>query len=83
MSFEECKTIDLRGQICPSTLLVALREVNSAKGKMKEESFCLRFLSDNRSSVTHINDAVSSMGYRVEVGKTDDYYSIQISRQVR
>ena len=72
------KVIDLRGQICPSTLLIALREVNQSKSELKAGSLALVYLSDNRSSTTHITDAVGSMGYTVTVEKDQGYYRIRI-----
>lgn len=78
MSSTSCKQVDLRGQICPSTLLIALREVNSRKELLRTGEGCLVFLSDNRSSVTHISDAVISMGYRVEVNKEEGHYRVAI-----
>ena len=79
---QECanKEIDLRGQICPSTLLTALREVNLCKSELKAAVLRLVFLTDNRSSTTHIADAVGSMGYDVSVAKEQGYYRITISR---
>lgn len=73
-----CKQVDLRGQICPSTLLIALREVNSYKEQLRSGVGCLVFLSDNRSSVTHISDSVVNMGYRVEVNKEEGHYRVSI-----
>ncbi len=75
-----CKVIDLRGQICPSTLLTSLREVNNSKEELKSGSLKLVLLSDNRSSTTHISDAVTSMGYRVDVDKEREHYMISICR---
>lgn len=80
MSCVTCKTVDMRGQICPSTLLIALREVNVLKHELKESGSCLVFLSDNRNSVTHINDAISSMGYQVEVLKEEEHYRVMVRK---
>lgn len=82
MSMLPCKEVDLRGQICPSTLLIALREVNALKEQLKTGSQRLILLSDSRNSVSHISDAVTSMGYRVEVIKEEGHYRISICRQV-
>lgn len=71
---------DIRGQICPSALLMALREVNSRKAGLKDGVICLTILSDNRSSVTNISGAVGNMGYQVDVQKEQDYYRIVIGR---
>lgn len=74
------KEIDLRGQICPSTLLTALREVNSAKTELKAGTLSLLFLTDNRSSTTHISETVSNMGYQVSVDKVQGYYRVSVNR---
>lgn len=74
------KEIDLCGQICPSSLLIALREVNKAKDDLKSNKTLLAILTDNRSSITHITDAVSAMGYCVETLKEEQHYRILIRR---
>lgn len=74
-----CKEIDLRGQICPSTLLTALRETNTNKTELRAGELRLVILTDNRSSTTHINESISAMGYRVEIVKEQEYYRITIN----
>ncbi|MCE1226392.1 MAG: sulfurtransferase TusA family protein [Geobacteraceae bacterium] len=75
-----CREIDLRGQICPSTLLTALREINANKAELRGGEIRLSILTDNRSSTTHISESVSAMGYRVEVQKEQEHYRISIDR---
>jgi TusA-related sulfurtransferase len=75
-----CKEIDLRGQICPSTLLTALRETNTNKTELRSGEFKLVILTDNRNSTTHISESISAMGYRVEIEKVLEYYRITIDR---
>ena len=75
-----CREIDLRGQICPSTLLTALREINVNKAELRGGELRLSILTDNRSSTTHISESVSAMGYRVEVQKEQEHYRISIDR---
>lgn len=75
-----CKEIDLRGQICPSTLLTALRETNTNKTELRSGELKLVILTDNRNSTTHISESISAMGYRVEVVKEQEYYRITIDR---
>jgi TusA-related sulfurtransferase len=77
------KTIefDLRGQICPSTLLIALKEINShaeALGQGKEK---LCFMIDNRDATVTIPEFAFNMGYAVIVGKKDGYYYIEVFRK--
>lgn len=72
---------DVRGQICPSCLLVALRNVNEQKDRIKSGEVDFHILTDNRHSTTTIPNAVSNMGYTVEIQKEQGYYRIVISRQ--
>lgn len=79
MQEAEYKEIDLRGRICPSTLLTALREINGAKQALKALAITLVFLTDNRSSTTHISETATNMGYKVKVEKKEGFYRIAIS----
>jgi TusA-related sulfurtransferase len=76
---DNCREIDLRGQICPSTLLSALKEINACKTEITAGAISLLFLTDNRSSTTHISEMAFTMGYRVDVKKDQGYYRILIS----
>lgn len=69
---------DIRGQICPSTLLFTLREVNKEQRTLKEEQLTLIIKTDNRNAITTISEAISSMGYTATVAKKDGYYQIEI-----
>jgi TusA-related sulfurtransferase len=70
---------DIRGQICPSSLLVALKEINSRSEKLRQGSVQLCFFTDNRDATTTIPESASNMGYGVSVEKRDGYYCIVIS----
>jgi len=70
--------LDIRGQICPSALLIALREVNQRKLALKTGSVCLRVRTDNRDSTITIPDALTNMGYAVKVTKDDGHYLVEI-----
>lgn len=72
---------DIRGQICPSTLLTALREVNAHKSELKKGKVQLEIMTDNRDSTATIPDSVRNMGYEVSVAKDKDYYRILIEKQ--
>lgn len=76
------RQVDLRGRICPSALLSALQEVNTAKDDLKSGQLSLIILSDNRSSTTHISEAVGTMGYQVNIKKDQEHYCIAISRNL-
>lgn len=77
----EEKIFDIRGQICPSTLLTAMKEVNIYKDKLKQEEFALVFLTDNRDAVTTIPSTIGNMGYQVVFKKDEGFYTITISRK--
>ncbi len=71
--------IDIRGQICRSSLLIALRELNEKGPRIRQGDMALRLLTDNRDCLTTIPDSARNMGYRVEVARTGPDYSIEIS----
>jgi len=71
---------DIRGQICPSTLLTTLREVNKHKAALKCGEVKLAIMTDNRDSTTTIPDSVRNMGYTVSVNKDQDCYRILIGK---
>lgn len=71
---------DVRGQICPSCLLIALREVNRYQEKIKNGEVMFQILSDNRQSTVTIPNTVKNMGYKTEVQKDiDGHYRISIT----
>lgn len=76
----ELVEFDIRGQICPSTLLTALREINSHKRALKNGEVQLAIMTDNRDSTTTIPDSVRNMGYDVSIAKDQDFYRILIEK---
>ena len=70
---------DIRGQLCPATLLVALKEVNARAAYLRKGAMKLRFITDNRDATITIPESVSNMGYAVAVEKKDGYYCILIT----
>ena len=74
------KTIeyDIRGQICPSSLLTALREINTHQGALRDRAVRLRFLTDNRDCVTTIPESARNMGYAAEVLRERGCYRIEV-----
>lgn len=72
---------DICGQICPSTLLTALREINRRKADLKERTVRLAFKTDNRDATSTIPEAVRNMGYAVSVIKSGGFYSIIVERE--
>ena len=69
---------DIRGQICPSSLLTALREINDHEAALRGRSVRLRFLTDNRDCVTTIPESARTMGYAAEVLREQDCYRIEV-----
>lgn len=69
---------DIRGQICPSTLLIALKEMNRHKEELRSGEVALLFKTDNRDATVTIPDAAENMGYGANVVKEADYYLITI-----
>ena len=69
---------DIRGRICPSTLLLALKEMNGRSEALRKGEVRLRFLADNRDSVVTIPSAARNMGYGVAVDKVSHHYEILI-----
>lgn len=60
---------DIRGQICPSTLLFALREINREQEALKVNGARIVIKTDNRNAIATIPEAVASMGYTAVVEK--------------
>ncbi|HWR96988.1 MAG TPA: sulfurtransferase TusA family protein [Candidatus Methanoperedens sp.] len=69
---------DIRGQICPSTLLIALREMNTHEQALRAGGVRLRFLTDNRDCVTTIPESAHNMGFAAEVARRDGCYLIEL-----
>ena len=74
--------IDTRGQVCPSTLLVTLQNLNLHKNALKEGRTILRIMTDHRHSTATIPNAVRNMGYEVVVNKQKGYYEIIVGLSI-
>lgn len=72
---------DMRGQICPSCLIMALREINTRQDEIRSMSRELHILTDNRQSTSTIPQAAINMGYQVEVIKEQSWYRLKISKR--
>jgi TusA-related sulfurtransferase len=69
---------DIRGQICPSSLLTALREINAHEAALRDCAVRLHFLTDNRDCVTTIPEAARNMGYTAAVAREQGCYRIEV-----
>jgi TusA-related sulfurtransferase len=76
----EAIEMDIRGQICPSCLLLTLREVNRHHADLIAGRACLCVLIDSRDATGTIPDAIRNMGLACKVEKTEGYYRVAISR---
>lgn len=72
---------DITGQICPSTLLIALREINRNIDALKSGGLRLLFRTDNRDCTNTIPEAASNMGLKTAVQKSDAGYTIVVTRE--
>lgn len=72
--------IDVCGQICPSSLLTALRAVNKHKKSLRAGTLQLDILTDNHDSINRICEAVGNMGYQVEVKDQKGHYKLAIAK---
>jgi len=72
--------IDVCGQICPSSLLTTLREVNNFKQPLRKGEIQLDILTDNHDSTNRVCEAVGNMGYLVNVEDQENHYRISITK---
>lgn len=77
------KELDMRGQMCPSALLTALREINANKSALKSGDLTLSLLTDNRDSTVTIPESAMMMGYEVRIIKEFESYRIDICALVK
>jgi TusA-related sulfurtransferase len=73
--------MDIRGQICPSSLLLALREVNQHRQELIAGHLSVVILTDNRDATGTIPEATRNMGIDAVVEKLDGYYRITTQHQ--
>ncbi len=73
--------MDIRGQVCPSSLLLVLREINRQHRDLMVGHLCMVVLTDNRDATGTIPEAVRNMGIDAVVEKVDGYYRITTQQQ--
>lgn len=79
----DIREIDMRGKVCPSTLLIALREINTHKTALRSGALKLVLIADNRDATMTIPDAATTMGYAVSVAQDGPRYRIEIQAAQR
>ena len=72
---------DIRGQICPSTLLIALREITRNSDRLTSGEISLIFITDNRDATQTLPETVTNLGYQAEVQQQAGSYAIRICRR--
>lgn len=75
--------MDIRGQVCPSSLLMALRVANENYTAIADGEMQVVIKTDNRDSTATIPTAVENMGVAVEVEKKEGYYRITLMKPVQ
>jgi len=76
---DRIEQFDIRGQVCPSSLLIALQGINQRRAALADPSLRLVILTDNRDATATIPQASQAMGYEVSVEKASaGHYRIEI-----
>ena len=68
--------IDMRGQVCPATLLVAMAALNQNRTLLLSGEARLCIKTDNREATATIPTTAENMGYEVKVTKLESCYNI-------
>lgn len=68
--------LDIRGQVCPSSLLLALREINKHYKEISAGALRVIILTDNRDATGTIPNAAQNMGISAEIDKIKGFYRI-------
>ena len=77
----ETAQIDIVGQVCPSSLLLVLREVNQNHEQISSGELSILVRTDNRDATGTIPAAVQNMGFQSSVDKEQGIYLIRIWQQ--
>lgn len=77
----ETKNLDILGQACPACLLVALREINENRDKLKKGDIEIVIRTDHRDATRTIPDSAKAMGYAVDIKRIETYYEIRIGKR--
>ena len=79
MAVKEIIELNILGQVCPACLLVALKETNTHREKLRSGKAELAIRTDHRDATRTIPDSARAMGYDVAVKKVASYYEIRVS----
>lgn len=78
MPMTQTIALDIRGQVCPSCLLLTLREMNQHAAAIRAGGTEIVVTTDDRQATATIPATADRMGLKVEVGRVDDFYRIRI-----
>ena len=70
--------LEIYGQVCPSCLLLALKEVNAKAPALRCGEAEVVILTDDRQATSTIPDATTRMGFQTEVVRNHAGYRIRI-----
>jgi TusA-related sulfurtransferase len=70
--------IDIRGQICPSCLLLTLKELNRMGADIRAGSAEIVVLTDDRQATSTIPATAGRMGFHTDVTRLAGVYHIRI-----
>lgn len=70
--------MDIRGQVCPSSLLLALQVANKNYQDIANGMMQVVIKTDNRDATGTIPNAVENMGVKAEIEKIEGYYRITL-----
>lgn len=71
--------LDIRGQICPSCLLLTLKAVNQHSAELRRAATEVVVVTDDRMAVSTIPGAVGKMGFQAEVTQEGAGYRIRVT----
>lgn len=70
--------LDIRGQICPSCLLMALKAVNENAAALRSGTLDIEIMTDDRQATATIPVTTGRMGFASEVERDGSTYRIRI-----
>ncbi len=70
--------IDIRGQICPSCLLLTLKEINRVGADIRAGNAEVVVLTDDRQATATIPATVNRMGFHTDIDRLEGAYRIRI-----
>ncbi|MBI5905600.1 MAG: sulfurtransferase TusA family protein [Deltaproteobacteria bacterium] len=71
--------LDLRGQVCPAALFLALKSLGEHHAGLASGECEIAIRTDNRDSVPTISEAARNMGYAVTVEHPDGHYLLRVA----